>query len=95
MNIVNSQPNDKIVLDVRNTDEATDGKIEWAINIPLDDLQSSLDKLDKGKEIIVHCGSGMRAQMAHSALKNAGYKSRFLNDKVAFIKNQPICCFKE
>ena len=28
-------------------------------------------------------------------LKNAGYKARFLNDKVAFIKDQPICCFKE
>jgi rhodanese-related sulfurtransferase len=95
MNIVNSQPDDKIVLDVRNVDEATDGKIDWAINIPLDDLQSSLDKLDKNKEIIVHCGSGMRAQMAHSELKNAGYKSRYLNDKVAFIKDQPICCFKE
>jgi len=51
--------------------------------------------LSKGKEIIVHCGTGMRAQMAYSTLTNAGYKSRFLNDKVAFIKKQPICCFKE
>jgi rhodanese-related sulfurtransferase len=95
MNIVNSQPEDKIILDVRTLDETSDGKIEWAINIPLDDLQGSLDKLAKNKEVIVHCGTGMRAQMAYSALKNAGYKARFLNDKVAFIKNQPVCCFKE
>ena len=95
MNIVNSQPEDKIVLDVRSMDETTDGKIEWAINIPLDDLQGSLDKLAKNKEIIIHCGTGVRAQMAQSVLKNAGYKSRFLNDKVAFLKSQPICCFKE
>ena len=95
MNIVNSQPEDKIILDVRTLDETSDGKIKWAINIPLDDLQGSLDKLDTKKEVIVHCGTGMRAQMAYSALKNAGYNTRFLNDKVAFIKNQPICCFKE
>ena len=95
MNIVNGQPEDKIILDVRAPDEASDGKIEWAINIPLDDLQGSLGKLAKDKEIIVHCATGMRAQMAYSALKNAGYSSRFLNDKIAFIKNQPVCCFKE
>lgn len=95
MNIVNGQPEDKIILDVRALDETSEGKIEWAINIPLDDLQGSLDKLAKDKEIIVHCATGMRAQMAYSALKNAGYNSRFLNDKIAFIKNQPVCCFKE
>jgi rhodanese-related sulfurtransferase len=95
MNIVNGQPEDKIILDVRALDEASEGKIEWATNIPLDDLQGSLDKLARDKEIIVHCATGMRAQMAYSALKNAGYNSRFLNDKIVFIKNQPICCFKE
>ena len=95
MNIVNGQPEDKIILDVRALDEASEGKIKGAINIPLDDLQGSLDKLAKDKEIIVHCATGMRAQMAYSALKNAGYNSRFLNDKIAFIKNQPVCCFKE
>ena len=95
MNIVNGQPEDKIILDVRAQDETAEGKIEWAVNIPLDDLQGSFDKLVKDKEIIVHCATGMRAQMAYSALKNAGYKTRFLNDKIAFIKNQPVCCFKE
>lgn len=95
MNIVNSEPEDKIVLDVRSAAETADGKIEWAINIPLDDLQSRLGDLPKDKEIIIHCGSGMRAQMAYNVLQNAGYQSRFLNDKIAFIEKKPICCFKE
>jgi rhodanese-related sulfurtransferase len=95
MNIVKSEPETKIILDVRTADESTAGKIKWATNIPLDDLQSRIAELPKNKEIIIHCGTGMRAQMAHTALKNAGYKSRFLNDKVAFIEKQPICCFKE
>ena len=95
MNIVNSEPEDKVVLDVRSAAETADGKIEWAINIPLDDLQSRLSDLPKDKEIIIHCGSGMRAQMAYNVLQNAGYQSRFLADKVAFIEKTPICCFKE
>ncbi len=95
MNIVKSEPEDKVILDVRTTDESSAGKIKWATNIPLDDLQEHLSELPKDKEIIVHCGTGTRAQMAYSALKNAGYKSRFLNDKVAFIEKQPICCFKD
>ncbi len=95
MNIVNSEPENKIILDVRNLDEASEGKIKTAVNIPLDDLQGNLNKLAKDKEVIIHCGTGVRAQMAHSVLTKAGYKARFLNDKVAFIKETPICCFKE
>ena len=38
MNIVKSEPEDKVILDVRTTDESTEGRIEWAVNIPLDDL---------------------------------------------------------
>jgi hypothetical protein len=33
--------------------------------------------------------------MAYNVLQNAGYPSRFLADKVAFIEDKPICCFKE
>lgn len=95
MNIVNSEPENKIILDVRSAAETGEGKIGWALTIPLDDLQSRLGDLPKDKEIIIHCGSGMRAQMAYNVLQNAGYQSRFLADKVAFIEDQPICCFKE
>ena len=95
MNIVNSEPENKVILDVRSAEETAEGKIGWAINIPLDDLQSRLGDLPKDKEIIIHCGSGMRAQMAYNVLQNEGYQSRFLNDKIGFIEDKPICCFKE
>lgn len=95
MNIVNSEPEDKTILDVRTAEEYAEGKIGWAVKIPLDDLKGGLGSLSKDKEIIIHCSTGMRAQMAYSVLKDAGFKARFLNDKIAFIKEQPICCFKE
>lgn len=95
MNIVNGKPDDKVILDVRTADEAGSGKIAWATNIPLDDLQARLGELPQKKEIIVHCGTGVRAQMAHSMLQNAGYRSRYLDDKVAFVEKQTFCCYKE
>jgi len=45
----------------------------------------------KDKEIIIHCGSGMRAQMACNVLQNAGYQSRFLADKARSLpQNQKL-----
>ena len=89
MNIVNGEPEDKIVLDVRGADEVAAGKIAWATHISLDDLPSRLGELSKDKEIIVYCSTGMRASMAHNVLKKAGLSSRYLNDKVAFVEKRP------
>lgn len=94
MNIVKNEPEDKMVLDVRTIEETAEGKIDWSLNIPVDDLETNLDKLSKDKEVIVHCGTGMRAQMAYGVLKKQGFRVRFLNDKIGFLKDQPICCYK-
>jgi rhodanese-related sulfurtransferase len=68
----------QVVLDVRTEDETGKGKFSNSIAIPLDNLEGRLAELPKGKEIIVHCSTGARAEMAHAALKKAGFKSRFL-----------------
>ncbi len=69
---------DKIVLDVRTMDEVAAGKLAKARHIPLDDLQGQMSSLPPGKEIVVHCTTGARAEMASTELRNAGYKSRYL-----------------
>ena len=51
-------------------------------------------EVPKDKEIITHCRTGLRAEMAYSILRNGGYKARFLNDKVAIIENNHYCCYK-
>jgi len=94
INIVQSKPNDKLILDVRTQTEAAMGTIEGATNIPVDELQGRLKELPKDKEIITHCRTGLRAEMAYSILRNGGYKARFLNDKVAIIENNLYCCYK-
>lgn len=69
---------DKLVLDVRTNSEIEEGKFATSRHIPLDDLQGQIASLPKGKEIIVHCTTGARAEMASTELRNAGFKSRYL-----------------
>lgn len=94
MNIVNNHPADKQVLDVRTVAETAGGMLPGAINIPVDSLSASLSRLPKNKEIITHCRTGLRAEMAYNILRNAGYNARFLNDKVEILSNRIFCCFK-
>ena len=94
MNIASSKPAGKQILDVRTKAEAAGGMLPGAINIPVDELSGSLAKLDKNKEIITHCRTGLRAEMAYSILRNAGFNARFLNDKVEILQDRIFCCFK-
>ncbi len=32
--------------------------------------------------------------MGYTILRNGGFKTRFLNDKVTVIENELFCCFK-
>lgn len=95
VNIVNSKPQDKVVLDVRTKAEAAAGMIKGAINIPVDELQGRLGEIPKDKEIIAHCQTGLRAEMGYTILRNGGFKTRFLNDKVAIIEDKMYCCYKD
>ena len=67
-----------IILDVRSRGEFESGHIKGAINIPVDQLRSNLNKLkDKNKPIITCCASGMRSAAAKSALLASGYTKVF------------------
>ncbi|MFZ2198556.1 MAG: rhodanese-like domain-containing protein [Thermodesulfovibrionales bacterium] len=72
-------PSDKIILDVRDKDEAMNGMILGAINIPAGEIKDRLKELLKDKELITHCTTGIRAESAYDDLKEAGYRVRFLN----------------
>ena len=43
-------------------------------NIPLSNLPGKLDKLDKNKEVVVICQSGMRSARAAKILKKQGFE---------------------
>lgn len=64
-----------LVLDVRDLAEYTAGHIADAMHIPLNQLESSLEKLNayKSKPIIVQCQSGTRSARACAVLSKQGF----------------------
>lgn len=62
------------VVDVRGPEEVAGGKIPGAYNLPVNELQSRMDELDKDTEHIIVCQSGGRSSMASMVLKSNGYK---------------------
>ncbi|HEX5564215.1 MAG TPA: rhodanese-like domain-containing protein [Sporosarcina sp.] len=63
----------KQFIDVRTPAEYKGRHIKEFENIPLNLLKSKLDKLDKNKEIVVICQSGMRSSQAAGILKKSGF----------------------
>lgn len=85
--IAEIKPADKLILDVRDVDEAKDGMLIGAKNIPAQNISSMLSEIPKDKEIITHCITGVRAEMAYHTLKEAGYKVRFLDATIKIDKD--------
>lgn len=67
-----------ILLDVRKPDEYARGHIEGAVNIPVDELRSRLDEIDRDKEVIEYCQVGLRGHVAERILTQHGYKVKNL-----------------
>jgi hydroxyacylglutathione hydrolase len=63
------------VLDVRNEKEFVAGHIEGATHAFVGTLVSNLDKLNKSKDIVIHCQAGDRSTIAYSILKKNGFES--------------------
>ena len=66
--------NGAVILDVRTKAEYQSGHLRNSINIPVDNLQQNLKKLNKDKPIITCCASGARSASARSILKSNGFE---------------------
>ncbi|MDF2518597.1 MAG: fold metallo-hydrolase [Sphingobacterium sp.] len=73
MNAVLENPNVQI-LDVRNTSEFTAGHLPHATHLFVGTIENNLDKIDRTKELYLHCQSGDRATIAASILAKNGIK---------------------
>jgi len=73
--LINRQPT--ILIDVRNANEFTLGRIDNSLNIPLDQLAENIDKLKKNpnKTILVYCQKGFRSSQAVKILNKLGIDS--------------------
>lgn len=62
------------ILDVRTQDEYEKSHLLDSINISLDEIRQSLDKLNKKEDIYVYCQTGLRSYIACRILKQNGFK---------------------
>src|SRR5262245_4233364 len=61
------------ILDVRNAEEFQIGRIPGSTLIPLPQLAQRFGELDKNREMVVHCKSGMRSAKAIQFLRQQGF----------------------
>ena len=71
--LIEGNPEEIILLDVRTEGEYNAEYIPGAINIPLSDLENRIDELDSSKAIIVYCQSGGRSRTASETLAQRGF----------------------
>ncbi|MCP4270163.1 MAG: FAD-dependent oxidoreductase [Candidatus Brocadiaceae bacterium] len=82
---------DFILLDVRTKPEYDMGHIGDCLHIPLNEISTRMDQLDKTNEIVTYCGVGLRASHAHRILKNAGFvDTKFMEGSMAAWAYQTI-----
>lgn len=62
------------IIDVRTPSEYKSGHVRGSINIPLQELNQKLKKLNKKDIIITCCASGMRSASAKQILESNGFK---------------------
>ena len=72
-------PADAQVIDVREPDEHELGAIPGAVNIPLGQLRSRLNELDKTRPVVTCCQVGLRGYLAERILKQNGFRAANLS----------------
>jgi rhodanese-related sulfurtransferase len=71
--ILKTQKDSYIILDVRTKEEFGSGHLERAVLIPVDELETRFGELAKDKPIIVYCRSGNRSAKAAAMLISKGF----------------------
>lgn len=77
-------------LDVRTCDEHAENCHPAATNIPVDELRARIEELDRAKDTLVTCQSGLRAHIATRILKQSGF-DQVRNLTGGMLMQQRVC----
>lgn len=78
-----------VLVDVRTDLEYSNGHLDGALNIPVDEIRQRMNEIDKNKLILVYCQVGLRGYVAARILSqhgflvknmSGGYKSALMHD---------------
>jgi glyoxylase-like metal-dependent hydrolase (beta-lactamase superfamily II)/rhodanese-related sulfurtransferase len=76
-----------LVLDVRSAQERSEGTIDGALHIPLNQLPRRVHELPRDRPVVTHCAGGYRSSIAASLLQGAGIPASELAGGFAAWKN--------
>jgi rhodanese-related sulfurtransferase len=86
--ILAAPPANVLIVDVRSAEEAKAGKLKDSVVIPLNDIKARIAEFPKDRQIILHCNSGVIAEMAYNELKNLGVTNvKYVNARFKFEKD--------
>ncbi len=94
--ILAAPPAGVMIVDVRSQAEAKVGKLKDSVVIPLNDIKERIAEFPKDKQILLHCNTGVMAEMAYNELKNLGISNaKFVNARFKFEKDGSYTMVKE
>lgn len=73
--IFDKKDKNNVFIDVREYFEWEEGVIPNALKISLGNIPKSIEKLDKSKNYILVCRSGVRSTKAYKIMQQAGFKN--------------------
>ena len=74
------------ILDVRTNAEYERGTYKNSIHIPLDEIRNRISELDKSKEYLVYCRTGLRSYIACRILLQNRFKAKNITGGYSFYK---------
>jgi hydroxyacylglutathione hydrolase len=72
--ILDSDPANTVVVDVRRDDEWVSGHVKGAVHIPIDDLTDRIDEVPQDKKVLFICAAGVRSGLACEIAAAMGYE---------------------
>lgn len=76
--ILEGDPGNTVVVDVRRDDEWVTGHVSGAIHIPIDDLPNRIDEVPSDKKLLFICAAGVRSGLACEIAAAMGYDTESL-----------------
>ena len=73
------QKNGAVIVDVRSSQEYSEGHINEAINIPYYEIKKNVNKVlnNKNQDIVLYCQTGFRSKQAYKKLSKLEYKNLY------------------
>ena len=72
--MLESDPDNTVVVDVRRDDEWVTGHASGAIHIPVDDLAGRIGEVPQDKKVLFICAAGVRSGLACEVAASMGYE---------------------